>query len=369
MKLNLRNCLYLAGSLFIAYLLIHYWEGALSIISTILTAAMPLFIGFVAAYIVNILMTGYEKLYFPKSQKKIVAKTRRIVCMLAAFLTVIGAVVLIVLLVWPNLVSCIQTLIAQLPPLVDRFLAIEFVEENLPQELFTVLSDFDWKTHLTKAANVLMNGVTSAAQVVMQTVTGVISGVVTAFLSLIFTVYFLTGKEKLLSQTSRLVDSYVSEKWNSRLRYAGGVLNDCFHHYIVGQCLDAVILGVMCALGMVIFGFPYAGMIGALVGFTALIPVAGAYIGGAVGAIMMLTQSPLTAILFILFIVVLQQLEGNLIYPKVVGDSVGLPAIWVLAAVLVGGGLFGILGMLVGVPLTAAAYRIIKDDVQKREAM
>ena len=142
-----------------------------------------------------------------------------------------------------------------------------------------------------------------------------------------------------------------------------GVINDCFHRYIVGQCTEAVILGVLCMLGMMIIRLPYATMIGALIGFTALIPVAGAYIGAFVGAFMILTVAPVKALIFLVFIVVLQQLEGNLIYPRVVGSSLGLPAIWVLAAVTVGGGVLGVPGMLLGVPLTAAVYRLVRNDV------
>ena len=128
-------------------------------------------------------------------------------------------------------------------------------------------------------------------------------------------------------------------------------------------CLEAVIIGVLCALGMGLLRLPYATMVGALVGFTALIPVAGAYIGAGVGAFMILTVAPIKAVIFLVFLVILQQLEGNLIYPKVVGSSLGLPGIWVLAAVTVGGGIMGIGGMLLGVPLAAAAYRILRDEV------
>ena len=146
------------------------------------------------------------------------------------------------------------------------------------------------------------------------------------------------------------------------------VIKESFESFIVGQCKEAVILGVLCTLGMWIFRFPYASMIGALIGFTALIPVAGAYIGAAVGAVMILTESPFKALLFIVFIVVLQQLEGNLIYPKVVGESIGLPGLWVLAAVTIGGGVMGIPGMLIGVPLVAAIYKLVGEDMDERLA-
>ena len=141
------------------------------------------------------------------------------------------------------------------------------------------------------------------------------------------------------------------------------VLDESFHKYIVGQCTEAIILGVMCMVGMWILRLPYAAMISALIAFTALIPVAGAYIGGGIGALMIFTVSPVQALVFLIYLVVLQQLEGNLVYPRVVGTSVGLPALWVLAAVTIGGGVLGIAGMLLGVPLAAALYRLVREQV------
>ena len=144
------------------------------------------------------------------------------------------------------------------------------------------------------------------------------------------------------------------------------VANETFSSFIVGQCTEAVILGTLCVIGMKICQFPYAPMIGAFVGATALIPVVGAYLGGAVGFLMILTVSPLKAVLFVVFLVILQQLEGNIIYPRVVGSSIGLPGMWVLAAVTIGGGLAGVGGMLLGVPLTATIYKLLRSDVNKR---
>ena len=160
-----------------------------------------------------------------------------------------------------------------------------------------------------------------------------------------------------------LYKKYIKQSWYEKIVYVLATLNDCFRKYIVGQCTEAVILGGLCAVGMMILGLPYATMIGALVAFTALVPVAGAFIGGGIGAFMILMVNPIQALIFVVFLVVLQQLEGNIIYPKVVGSSMGLPAIWVLAAVTVGGGVAGILGMLLGVPVAAAAYRILRNDV------
>jgi predicted PurR-regulated permease PerM len=198
---------------------------------------------------------------------------------------------------------------------------------------------------------------------VITTVSTVLGGIVTAFLSLIFAIYILLDKEKLGRQGNKLAKKYLKQSWYEKLRYVLATLDDCFKKYIVGQCTEAVILGGLCAVGMMILGLPYATMIGALVAFTALIPVAGAFIGGGVGAFMILMVNPIQALVFIVFLVVLQQLEGNIIYPRVVGSSMGLPAIWVLAAVTVGGGVAGIFGMLLGVPVAAAVYRILRNDV------
>ena len=157
----------------------------------------------------------------------------------------------------------------------------------------------------------------------------------------------------------------MKKSWNKKIHYVLHTLNDCFHKYIVGQCTEAVILGALCTIGMLILQLPYATMIGAFIAFTALIPVAGAYIGAIVGAFMIFTESPFKAIVFLIFIIVLQQFEGNIIYPRVVGSSMGLPAMWVLAAVTVGGGVMGIPGMLLGVPLAAALYRFVREDVNR----
>ena len=144
-----------------------------------------------------------------------------------------------------------------------------------------------------------------------------------------------------------------------------GIANDCFHKFIVGQCTEAVILGSLCMVGMLVLRLPYAPMIGALVAFTALIPIVGAFIGAGVGAFLILMVSPSKAVIFLVFIIVLQQIEGNLIYPRVVGSSMGLPGIWVLAAVTVGGGVMGIPGMMIGVPLMAVIYKLVKENINE----
>lgn len=370
MKINFKSCLKIALSIFLLYLCIFYWKPLTGLLVKLIGAATPIFIGLVIAYIVNILMSFYERYYFPKHiHVKALSKSRRAVCMLLAFVTLCGVIALIIGLVIPELISCVRFLVLEIPPIIEDILNSDFVKECLPEDWLQQLYSIDWKEHLQNIAGYVATGIGEVTDIVFKAVSSVFSGLVTAFISIIFAVYLLVDRDRLTAQIQRLMRCYLPRKITAKANYVGKVTNLCFKRYIVGQCTEAVILGVLCTIGMWIFRFPYAAMVGALIGFTALIPIAGAYIGAAVGAVMILTESPIKALLFIVFIVVLQQIEGNVIYPKVVGKSIGLPGLWVLAAVTVGGGLFGILGMLIGVPITASLYRLLSHDLHARERL
>ena len=365
MNIEWKTCFKIGLSAFLLYLCITYWMPFTGFISTLFGAALPLLIGCVMAYILNILMSFYETYYFPNSRKKSVLKSRRPVCMLSAFITLILILILLLKMVVPELIACVELLIAQIPGAISS--VVDWVEamDVVPEDLLANLQNVDWKSRIEQIISVLTSGVGNMMGTAITMVSSVFSGIVTALFAFIFSIYLLTGKETLANQFDRVIKRYMKKGTYTRTKYILSVLNDCFHKYIVGQCTEAVILGVLCAVGMLLFGFPYAAMTGAAVAVTALIPVAGGYIGAAVGAFMILTVSPIKAILFLLYIVVLQQLEGNLIYPRVVGSSMGLPAIWVLAAVTVGGGVMGIAGMLLGVPLAAALYRLLREDINR----
>ena len=368
MNISLKSCWKIALSIFLLYLAIHYWPAVSGLLGALLGAAMPLLIGCALAYVVNILMSAYERRFFPRSTNPKVAKVRRPVCLLLAYLSLVAIVTLVVWLVLPQLVNCVELLISQLPGAIESGLNYLDKVPFLSEELLSTLHGIDWQSKIGDIFNVVTSGVGSVMGVVIATVSSVFSGIVTAFMALIFAIYLLMGRDKLQAQCKRLMGHYLPEKIHSRILYVLDVLNYSFRRYISGQCIEAVILGALCALGMVILRLPYATMIGALIAFTALIPVAGAYIGAAVGAFMILMVSPMKALIFLIFLVILQQLEGNLIYPKVVGSSLGLPGIWVLAAVIIGGGVAGVLGMLLGVPIAAAAYTLIRNDMNKKAA-
>lgn len=366
MKLSWRDCLKIGVSIFVLYLCIHLWPNAVSLAGTVIGAASPLILGAMIAYVVNILMSFYESRWFPSSKNATVIGSRRVVCMVLAYLSLLAVVVLIVALIVPQLVSCVRILLSEIPGAMTK--AVAFIEslDIVPQDLIAPLLAIDWQSKLLSILETLTSGVTNVMGAVISTVSSVFSALVTGLLAVIFSIYILLERETLKAQFGKLLRRFLNPKWQGRFCYVLHTVDDCFHRYIVGQCLEAVIIGVLCALGMGLLRLPYATMVGALVGFTALVPVAGAYIGAGVGAFMIMTVDPWQAVIFLVFLVILQQLEGNLIYPKVVGSSLGLPGIWVLAAVTVGGGILGIGGMLLGVPLAAAAYRILRDDVNCR---
>ena len=294
----------------------------MGVLKSIWGFSFPLILGGIMAYILNLLMSKLEKIYFPNSDKKVVKKSRRVVCMTLSIFIVVGILVLVIQLVVPE----------------------------LARNLF----------------NYATNGVSGILNSTLSFVVLLVGGVVNFFIALIFALYILISKEKLLIQIKKICKAYLSDKVRNRIEDICYIANSTFSSFIIGQITEAVILGGLCAIGMMILKLPYAGMTGAFIGVTALIPIVGAYLGAGVGAFMILTKDPMQVIIFLIFIVILQQVEGNLIYPKVVGSSIGLPGLWVLAAVTIGGGIGGIMGMLWSVPIAATAYKLVRKDVNQR---
>ncbi|MBQ8026984.1 MAG: AI-2E family transporter, partial [Clostridia bacterium] len=267
---------------------------------------------------------------------------------------------LIIGLIAPQLVKCIVMLVNEFPAAMESFIPKLEKIGIVPDDIINSLASIDWKSRIGDIVSAVGTGLGGAVDIAFTAVSSVFSGVTNLVIGFIFAVYLLIEKDKLIAQFKKLMKRFVPEEKGKKINYVWAEISDCFHDFIVGQCTEAVILGVLCMAGMFILRIPYAPMIGALMGFTALIPIVGGLIGAGVGAFLILVEDPIKALIFIIFVIVLQQVEGNLIYPKVVGKSLGLPGIWVLAAVTVGGGVMGIGGMLIGVPLAAAAYRLLK---------
>ena len=339
-----------------------------TVLQTVAGVLQPLILGAVIAYILNILMKKLEKIYFPKSKNSLINKTKRMVCIILSLLLVIGILGLVMGLVLPELVGAFAVIAESVPVYYEKLVAwLMTYSDKFPviEEYINGLQ-LDWSQITKNLVMYATSGVGGIFNSAISVVSVVVGGIVNFVIALIFAIYLLAGKEKLSAQLKRVLEAYLSEKKRAQLAQMVAVADNTFSSFIVGQCTEAVILGSLCTIGMWILRFPYAPMTGAFIGVTALIPVARAYLGAGVGAFMIMTVDPMKALLFLIFIVCLQQLEGNLIYPKVVGSSVGLPALWVLAAVTVGGGINGIFGMLLGVPIAATLYKLIGMDVRKK---
>ena len=364
-KIEMKTILKVGAGIFLLYLAIHYWPVIARFGNLIFAAGAPLLIGCVIAYPLNILMSFYERHFFQKSRKVWVQKSRRGICVLLALITLVAIVAGVIALIVPQLVSCVMLLVEQIPDAITNLLVGLEEYDLLSADVVEQVKAIDWQSRLGDIFKTVFSGLSSAIDVVVTMVSSVVSGVTTGVLALIFAIYVLFGKEKLGSQWNRLMKRYVKETWCQRIAHVMHMANDSFHRFIVGQCTEAVILGVLCTIGMLILRLPYAPMIGAVMAFTALIPVVGAFVGGAVGVFLIMMESPLQAVIFLIFLVVLQQLENTLIYPKVVGASIGLPGIWVLTAVTIGGGVLGVFGMLLGVPAAATVYRLLRENVNQ----
>lgn len=363
------QCIFLTA---ILILILQKFSVIVDFLKNIWGIAFPLILGAVIAYILNLLMSKLEKLYFPNSEQKIVKKSRRIVCMILSILIVAGILILVIQLVVPELVRAFG-LIAEMAPeyfeklgtwilgYLETFPDIERSIQNAIENL-----SINWEELFRNLLGYATSGVSGIVNSTLSFVIFLVGGVINFVIALIFALYILISKEKLLTQVKKICRAYLNDKMRKKIEDICYIANDTFSSFIIGQVTEAVILGGLCAAGMLLLRFPYAAMTGAFIGVTALIPIVGAYLGAGVGAFMILTEDPMQAVLFLVFIVILQQLEGNIIYPKVVGSSIGLPGLWVLAAVTIGGGLSGILGMLLSVPVAATVYKLVRKDVNER---
>lgn len=350
-------------------LLITNYDHLLSWLSIIIVVLRPILMGAIIAYVINLLMIQFEKIYFPNKDHKFFQITRRPVSIFLGFIVIAFILVFVISLIAPQLISVFMTIVETAPKLFEMVEGwiVEY-EEFFPQIAEAIQgADIDWQGITSRVLNVMNNFTGNVIGTTVSTIGSVFSFIVNIFLAFIISIYILLSKEKLAEQFKRLSCAYLPERFDRGLRYVISVVNDSFRNFLVGESIEAVILGSLVALGMWIFRFPYAGMIGALTGVTAYIPYVGAYISASVGFLLILVESPLQAVFFLILIMAIQQIEGNVIYPRVVGQTIGLSGLWVIVGVTIGGGLWGVTGMLIGVPISSAIYRLLKDNVVKRE--
>lgn len=335
--------------------------------SGVLLAFRPIFIGFAIAFILSRPCNFFVRVYARGLGNKW-QRLARPLAVTTAYVILFAAVGILISLVVPELTKSIQRFIGNMNVyagnLQDLF---EFLVDRLSLDALANLNLSDKINEiLGKALNQVLNTLTGTVPHLISATSTLVSAVVTTVISFVFSVYMLSGGPKLTAQCRRLVVVYLPEKVSKHVLEVVRLTADTFTKYVSGQLIEACILGSLCFVGMVLFHFDYAPLISVVIGVSALIPVAGAYIGAILAALLLAMISPLKAFWFLVFLSILQQLEGNLIYPRVVGTSLGLPGIWVLAAVTVGSSLLGFVGLVVSVPVTAVVYTILKYDLRKR---
>lgn len=377
MNLNKENVRRIQGLILFTILLVtacFHLEAVLSGISYCIGLISPFLLGAAIAFVINVLMRFLERCLFENShirKYKVTAKIKRPVSLLLAVCLILWLIVVIVLYVLPHLGEAVSSLALSVQKFIPQaYLWLNDLFNNNPEvqealePLLTV--QLDWGALVNNVISFLKSGIGNALGSTISVATVVVNSTVNFFVGFVFACYILLQKEKLLRQLRKLLAAFLPQKAAERIWYVGHLTEKTFSNFITGQCVEAVILGAMFVLVLSIFKFPYAMLIGVLIGFLALIPIFGAFIGCVVGAFLILMVDPLKALIFIAIFLVIQQIEGNLIYPRVVGSSVGLPAIWVLAAVTIGGSLMGVLGMLIFIPLVSVFYTLLKQTVNRR---
>ena len=332
----------------------------------ILGILSPFVLGGTIAFILGVPMRAIERHLYPNARRG--AKLRRPLALVLTLLAVIAVLTLASTVIGPGIAEAVSSVLSQLPAAFDR--AQEWVNElavYLPQ-LQDFLADLaiDWGSISRKILVLAQNWGSGLLSAGGGLIGGVVSGVSTFLIALIFSFYILLQKERLARQARQVLYALLPERAADRTLDILRLTNRTFSSFLSGQCLEAVILGTLFVVAMTIFQMPYALLVGVLISLTALIPIVGAFIGCAVGALLILIVDPVKALMFVVLFLVLQQVEGNLIYPHVVGSSVGLPSIWVLCAVTLGGSLMGIVGMLVFIPLCSVLYALFRAYVKDR---
>ncbi len=340
------------------------------VIGTLVGVTAPLLAGVAIAYILNIPLMKFEKIYFPKSKNKFVAKTRRGVCLILSIAVIIGIALAVIAVVIPQITIAFSVALEGLPALIEDIeqwiIANREIFPSIAEFVLEQVGQINIPAVLSSAGSYLTSGIGNIFDSSISIISSITSSLFNSFMAITFAIFLVFAKETILRQLTKVQKAYIKPRTIKTTNYVLETLNESFHSYIIGQCTEAVILGCLCTVGMMIFRFPYAGAVGMFVGLTALIPIVGAYLGSILGAVLILLSDPSKVIFFIIFIIVLQQLEGNIIYPKVVGNTIGLPGVWVLAAVVVGGGLGGVLGMILSVPIVSAVYKLVSYYTNER---
>lgn len=353
--------------LFVALLNIKYLVGYLGLFMNIIT---PVLIGLGIAFVLNIPMTFIEVHFlafmekFKNKKNKDLSKSKRVIAITITFIVVLGVIAGIITFIIPQVSTSVNTLIDKLPgyvvsfnTLVDQTLAFF----RLPATLWNDIT-IQWDAIMEQFGNLLINSVPE----IFNATKSVTVGVVNVMMGIVISIYLLADKEKLLALKDKLIYAYIRKDRADFIQDVSITANQVFHGFIAGQLTEAFILGTLCTIGLAVIQIPYALLIGVLVGMTSVIPVFGAFLGAVPSAFILLVVNPFYCLVFVIYIIVLQQIESNIIYPKVVGSSIGLSGLWVLIGMIIGGSLFGVLGTILGIPTFAVIYSVFRKMTDER---
>ncbi len=367
-KKTLRNLALLILGGLVVYWILNETQKVRTVYDVIMGVLSPFIVGAVLAFIFNVPMRAFEGLF-----KKVKNPTlRRCIALVLTLLAVLLVLTIVFLLLIPEVISTAQSLVPKLQAFVlnaekmlDTFLAdnpklMQWIVDN------TDLENFDWSALVQNALNIVGNSFSTLFSEAVSAIGSITSGIMNAFISLVFAVYALFQKETLARQGRKLLYAILPERISDIIVKILRLSNSTFSNFLSGQCVEVCILGCMFAIAMAIFGMPYIPLVSVLVAVTAFIPVVGAWVGCIVGAFLIFVSDPLLALWFVVMFVILQQIENNMIYPRVVGTSIGLSGMWVLVAVSIGGELMGVVGMFLMIPIASVLYSLAREWTHKR---
>ncbi len=348
------------------YTAVQHLDVLWDVVQSAVEVVFPFLLGGAIAFVLNVPMRAIERHVFPKERQ--MDRLRRPLALIFAILSVVGVLTVATWIIVPGVQEAVVSAAGQLPDAINGiFQRLQGLAVYLPALGETLAeAEIDWQglaSRILEMAKSWGGGLVSSGSGIIG---GIVGGVSTALIAFIFSIYILLQKEKLSRQGMQVLYALLPEGWADRTVELLRLTEKTFSSFLSGQCMEAVILGCIFVIAMTLFKMPYALLVGVLIGLTALIPIVGAFIGCVVGALLIALTNPVQALVFVVLFLVLQQVEGNLIYPHVVGSSVGLPSIWVLAAVSVGGSLMGVAGMLLFIPLCSVMYALFRSFVKGR---
>ena len=356
--------------IFAAIIIACFWkyDVVISVLAFIFHVIFPFVLGGAIAFVLNVPMNFIQRHLFPEDKiekRKVIKKLARPLSMLIVLFCVIGIIVLVMFVLIPQLGNTFSNLgnsIQAFIPKIQKWAETLFHDNKEIMNWVNHL-EFDWNKIMNAGINFLKNGAGSVLDSTIMAAKSIVSGIATFFIAFVFAIYILLQKEKLSIQAKKVLFAFVRKGRAEATLEVLSLTYNTFSSFLTGQCVEAIILGCMFVITMSILRLPYALLVGIVIAFSALIPIFGAFIGCIVGAFLIFMVDPIKALIFIILFLILQQIEGNLIYPHVVGSSVGLPSIWVLAAVSIGGSLMGVVGMLIFIPIVSVVYALFREVV------